>query len=112
MAGRPLFQTEERKILRARAWRPQVQIRPFEDPWCLVRFLPSAGVCEGLLQWLRGKESMCCAGAARDAGSVPGWERSLEKEMAAHSSILVWRIPWTEEPGRLQPMGLQRAGHD
>ena len=32
--------------------------------------------------------------------------------MAIHSSILAWRIPWTEEPGRLQPMGLQRAGHD
>ena len=35
-------------------------------------------------------------------------EESLEKEMATHSSILAWRIPWTEEPGRLQSMGLQR----
>ena len=41
-----------------------------------------------------------------------GHEDSLEKEMAAHSSILAWRIPWTEEPGRLQSMGLQRVGHD
>ena len=41
-----------------------------------------------------------------------GWEDSLEKEMAAHSSILAWKIPWTEEPGRLQSMGLQRVGHD
>ena len=41
-----------------------------------------------------------------------GLKDPLEKEMAAHSSILVWRIPWTEELGRLQPMGLQRAGHD
>ena len=40
-----------------------------------------------------------------------GWE-DLEKEMATHSSILAWKIPWTEEPGRLQPMGLQRVGHD
>ena len=39
-------------------------------------------------------------------------EDSLEKEMATHSSILAWRIPWTEEPGRLQSMGLQRVGHD
>ena len=39
-------------------------------------------------------------------------EEPLEKEMATHSSILVWRIPWTEEPGRLQSMGLQRVGHD
>ena len=40
-----------------------------------------------------------------------GWEDPLEKEMAAHSNILAWRIPWTEEPGRLQSMGLQRVGH-
>ena len=37
---------------------------------------------------------------------------ALEKEMATHSSILVWKIPWTEKPGRLQSMGLQRVGHD
>ena len=41
-----------------------------------------------------------------------GWEDSLEKEMATHSSILAWKIPKTEEPGRLQPMGIQRVGHD
>ena len=41
-----------------------------------------------------------------------GWEDSLEKEMATHSSILAWRIPWTEEPGGLQSMGSQRVGHD
>ena len=41
-----------------------------------------------------------------------GWELPLEKEMAAHSSILAWKISWTEEPGRLQSMGSQRVGHD
>ena len=41
-----------------------------------------------------------------------GWEDSLEKEMATHPGILSWRIPWTEEPGRLQSMQLPRAGHD
>ena len=41
-----------------------------------------------------------------------GWEDPLEKEMATHSSILAWRIPWTEEPGSLQSTGLQRVGHD
>ena len=41
-----------------------------------------------------------------------GWEDPLEKEMATHSSILAWRIPWIEEPGRLQSMGSQRVGHD
>ena len=39
-------------------------------------------------------------------------EDPLEKEMAAHSRILAWEIPWTEEPGWLQPRGLQRVGHD
>ena len=39
-------------------------------------------------------------------------EDALEKEMATHSSTLAWKIPWTEEPGRLQPMGSQRVGHD
>ena len=39
-------------------------------------------------------------------------EGPLEEGMAAHSNIFAWRIPWTEEPGRLQSMGLQRAGHD
>ena len=39
-------------------------------------------------------------------------EDPLEKEIATHSSTLAWKIPWTEEPGRLQAMGLQRVGHD
>jgi len=41
-----------------------------------------------------------------------GWEDPLEEEMATHSSILAWRIPWTEDPGGLQAMGLQRVGHN
>ena len=41
-----------------------------------------------------------------------GQEDLLEKEMATHSSILAWKIPWMEEPGRLQFMGSQRVGHD
>ena len=41
-----------------------------------------------------------------------GWEDPLEKGMATHSSILAWEIPWTEEPGGLQSMGLQRVGHN
>ena len=41
-----------------------------------------------------------------------GQEDPLEKEMATHSSILAWRIPWTEEPGRLQSTGSQRVGHN
>ena len=56
-----------------------------------------------------GKESACSAG---DLGQSLGWEDPLEEGMATHSSVLVWRIPWTEEPGGLQSMGLQRVGHD
>ena len=41
-----------------------------------------------------------------------GWEDPLEKEMAIHSSTIAWKIPWTEEPGRLQSMGWQRVRHD
>ena len=48
---------------------------------------------------------------AGDLGSIPESGRSLEKEMATHSSILAWRIPWTEEAVGLQSMGLQRVRH-
>ena len=41
-----------------------------------------------------------------------GWEDPLEKEMATHSSTLAWKIPWMEEPGRVQSMGSQRVGHE
>ena len=41
-----------------------------------------------------------------------GWEDPLEKEMAIHSSAFAWKIPWTEEPDKLQSMGSQRVGHD
>ena len=41
-----------------------------------------------------------------------GWEDPLDKGTTTHSSILAWRIPWTEEPGRLQSLGLQRVRHD
>ena len=56
-----------------------------------------------------GKESVCNTG---DLGLITGLGRSPEKGMATHSSILAWRIPWTEEPGGLRSTGLQRVGHD
>ena len=55
------------------------------------------------------KASACNVG---DLGLIPGSGRLLEKEMATHSSILAWRIPWTEEPGGLQSTGSQRVRHD
>ena len=59
--------------------------------------------------WLSSKESACEAG---DTVVSLSQEDSPEKEMATHSSILAWEIPWTEEPGGLQSMRLQRVGHD
>ena len=47
--------------------------------------------------------------SAGDVGSVPGLEDSLEKEMATHSSVLAWRIPWIEEPGGLQSVGSHKS---
>ena len=67
--------------------------------WGAIAFPGSSG----------GKASACNAG---DLGPIPGSGRSLEKEMATHSSILAWRIPWMEEPGGLQSTGSQRVGHD
>ena len=52
------------------------------------------------------------AGDVRDRVPPRGRQHSLEKEMATHSRILAWRIPWTEEAGGLQSMGLQRLGFD
>ena len=52
------------------------------------------------------------AGDIADVGSVPGWEDPLEEGMTTHSSVLAGRTPWTEEPGGLRSIGLQRVGHD
>ena len=86
---------------------------------CIIFFFRGFPRWLGLPGGLPGKESACNAG---DLGSIPGLGRALgegngypfqlEKEMATHSSILVWRIPWTEEPGGLQSMGLQSVGHN
>ena len=56
-----------------------------------------------------GKESACSVG---DPGLIPGWEKSSGEGNGSHSSILAWRIPWTEESGGPQSMGSQRAGRD
>ena len=62
---------------------------------------------EGVPWWLSGKEPTCQCRRTRDAGLIPVSWRSLEEGMATHSSILAWRIPWSEEPIRLQ-----RVRHD
>ena len=62
--------------------------------------------------WLSGKESACNTRDAGDVGLTLSPEDPLEEGKATHSNILAGKTPWTEEPGVLQPMGLQRAGHD
>ena len=58
------------------------------------------------------KNPPASAGDVRDGGSTSGLGDPLEEEVATHSSILACRIPWTEEHGRLQSMGLKRVGHN
>ena len=57
------------------------------------------------------KNTPANAGHIRDLGLIPGSRRSPKEVMATHSSILAWRIPWTEEPGGLQSIGLKRVRH-
>ena len=64
-----------------------------------------------LPQWLGNKESSCNAGHAGDTGDE-GQEDLLEEETTTHSRILVWKIPWTEEPGGLESMMLYRVRHN
>ena len=58
------------------------------------------------------KNPLAQAGTTGDGVQSLGQKDTLEEEMATHSPILAWRIPWTEEPGGLQSMGFQRAEHD
>ena len=60
-----------------------------------------------LAQWVKSLPAMW-----EIQGRFLGWEDPLEKEMATHSRILAWRIPWMEEPGGLQSVGSQRVRHD
>ena len=76
-----------------------------QGKWYIINIIC---VQSGLPRQLFGEESAC---QCRDVSSVPGSD-SLEQEMASHSSILAWAIPWTEEPGGLQSISLQRFRHD
>ena len=59
-----------------------------------------------------GKGSLVAQSIKNPSACFLGWEDPLEEGVATHSSILAWRIPWTEEPGGLQPVGSQRVGQD
>ena len=64
-----------------------------------------------VIPWMAQRIKHLPAMQETQVGSL-GWEDPLEKEMATHSSVLAWRIPWTEEPGGLQSTGSQRVGYD
>ena len=93
-------------------------VAPIVSLWILIHAIKScssANLCWSFswslgLSWrLSGKEP---AGNAGDWSLIPGSARSLEKKIATHTSILAWRISWTEEPGELWSMGSQRVRHD
>ena len=77
-----------------------------------IIFITSTVVWPRVNNFLGGSDDKASAYNVGDLGSSLTWEDLLEKEMATHSSSLAWKIPWTEEPGRLQSMGSQRVGHD
>ena len=85
------------------------QLQASLDPLPSISSRTFAQVPRGFPGGSEVKASACNAG---DLGSIPELEDPLEKEMATHSSILAWRIPWIEEVGGLQSMGSQRVEHD
>ena len=76
---------------------------------CLITYL---SIYAGFLGDSVVKNPPVNAGDAGNMGSIPGLGNLLEEEMATHSTILTWEIPWTEDPGRLEPMWLQRVRHN
>ena len=74
---------------------------------CLNRH--KVGLCP---QWLSCKYHLQCGKVQETQVQPLGQEDPLEKEMQTHSTVLAWRIPWTEQPGGLQSVGSQRVGHD
>jgi len=86
------------------------QRRYFNSPSNLSERLALVRVM--LPKWLSGKESACQCRTQETRVQSLGCEDPLEKEVATHSSILAWKVPWVEEPGGLQSMGPQRVEHD
>ena len=84
-------------------------LRALREPGCVLSVCSTHILLRGFPDGSLSKEPAYNAG---DMGSVPDSEKPLEGEMATHSSIPAWRIPWMEESGRLQSMGSQRIGHD
>ena len=80
--------------------------------WCKAEIETPIQYVNAYIVFPGGSEVKCLPPMWETRVRSLGWEDPLEKEMVTHSSILAWRIPWTEKPGRLQSMGSQRVGHD
>ena len=78
--------------------------------WLGVLAIPTPN--QGLPRWLRVKNPPAVLEMQKTWVQSLGWENLLEESMATHSRILAWRTPWTEEPGELKSMGLQRVRQD
>ena len=76
-----------------------------ESYFGVISFCLFVWLTGGLPWWLSGKESACQCRRSRDSGSIPGQKNPLEKEIATHSNILAWEIPWMDESGRFQSTG-------
>ena len=93
--------------------------KPFSDI-CILMFFPVCGLpVHCMIMILRKDKTSLVAQILKQLSTMLetrvrslGWEDPLEKEMATHSNTIAWKIPWMEEPGRLQSMQLQRVGHD
>ena len=81
-------------------------------PWQVEKCASNFRHCFGILRLPGGLEGKDLPAVRETQVQSLGWDDPLEEGMATHSCILAWRIPWTEEPGRLQSMGSQRFGHD
>ena len=81
------------------------------DPACQINILLHLFYKVGFPCSASGKETACQCRIKEIQVRSLGWEDPLEEGLATHSSILAWRIPWTEDPGGLQSMGSQRVGH-
>ena len=73
----------------------------------MLNFVKAFSAASLVAQRVKNLPTMC-----ETQAQYLGWEDPLEKEMETHSGTLAWKNPWTEEPGRLQSMGLQRVRHD
>ena len=99
-------------------WRTSILFSILAVPIYILSILSPAFIDFGFFWWwpsqmtLAVKNLPASAGDIRDTGWIPGSEDALEEEMATHSSVLAWRIPWTEEPGGLQSIGSQRVRHN